>query len=283
MQSRVATPADVPAIADLERRWEAAWFGAPEQDEHEVRENFDRAEGSRVLVEADRMVAAAWRWGTETMLVVDPDVALEPIYADLLAWLAERPGTTASALSRDQAFRSALEDRGWRHANSAFELSRAFTPDWVIAEPVWPEGVAVRAYRDEDAPSVHRLIYVDSGWAEIAGHHERDFEQWRGIFANKHTVPAQQVLAWRGERLVGIAMGRTFADGTGWVSQLAVAKDERGHGLGRALLLEALRRRRDGGATSVGLGVSEVNRGALELYLRVGLEIKREWMEYACP
>jgi ribosomal protein S18 acetylase RimI-like enzyme len=91
------------------------------------------------------------------------------------------------------------------------------------------------------------------------------------------------VLAWRGERLVGVAIGRMFSDGTGWVAQLAVAKDERGQGLGRALLLEALRRRRAAGATSVGLGVQHENRGALTLYLDVGLTIDREWMQYTLP
>ena len=79
---------------------------------------------------------------------------------------------------------------------------------------------------------------------------------------------------------VGAAIGRTWSDGTGWVSQLAVAKGERGHGLGRALLLESLRRRVAGGAHSLGLSVEVVNRTALALYESVGLRIDREWMSY---
>jgi GNAT superfamily N-acetyltransferase len=89
------------------------------------------------------------------------------------------------------------------------------------------------------------------------------------------------VLVWRGDRLAAIALGRIFSDGTGWVGQLAVARDERRRGLGRAVLLEALRRRADEGASQLGLGVVAANRGALKLYLDVGLEVEREWMVYA--
>lgn len=283
MQARTVDPSDLPAIAELARRWEAAWFGAPERTEDEVRESFELAEASRLLVDDGRIVAAAWSWGTESVLTVDPDVASDPIYSDLLAWLAVRPGMAIEALSQDEPLRRALARAGWQHTHSAFELMRPITPDWVIAEPEWPTGVTIRDLQPDDAESIYRLIYVDAGWAEIPGHHERDIDEWRSIFLTDQTLPEQQVLAWRGDRLAGIAMGRTFGDGTGWISQLAVAKAERGHGLGRALLLEALRRRRAGGATSLGLSVSEMNRGALGLYLGVGLVIQREWMAYERP
>jgi mycothiol synthase len=280
MQSRPATPDDVPAIAVLERRWETRWYGAPELSENEVRESYDRAEVSRVLIDNEQIVAAAWCRGTSSFLVVDPEVSVGPIYADLLPWFASRPGTELEAISHDETLQAALVDYGWQHAHSSFELIRAVTPEWEIAEPVWPQGIAVRGFGADDAAAMHRLIYVDAAWADVPGHPERDFDEWRDIFVTKHELPEQQVLAWRDHRLVGVATGRIFADDTGWVAQLAVAKDERGRGLGRALLLEALRRRRTGGATAVGLAVQHENRGALKLYLGVGLDIEREWMHY---
>jgi len=112
---------------------------------------------------------------------------------------------------------------------------------------------------------------------------ERDLRQRRADIPGFDSVsiePAQQVLAWRGDRLVGASIGRIFADGTGWIAQLAVARDERGNGLGRALLLDSLRRRQAGGATALGLQVQADNRNALNLYLNTGLQIDREWMEY---
>ena len=88
------------------------------------------------------------------------------------------------------------------------------------------------------------------------------------------------MLAWRAGRLVGVALGKTFSDGTGWASQVAVARDQQGRGIGSALLTEAFRRRLSAGATQIGLGVSAANPDALRLYQRLGLEIDREWMAY---
>ncbi len=135
-----------------------------------------------------------------------------------------------------------------------------------------------------DLGAVHRLIYVDAGWADVPGHPDRPFDQWREIFVTDKEEPEQQVLAWRDGRLVGVSMGRIFSDGAGWVSQLAVAKSERGRGLGRALLLESLRRRVAAGATLLGLSVQAANRGAIGLYLDVGPRpIDREWQHCTPP
>ena len=49
---------------------------------------------------------------------------------------------------------------------------------------------------------------------------------------------------------------------------------------GRALLLEAFRRRVAAGATRLGLGVSAEHAHALGLYLGIGLTIDREWRKY---
>ncbi len=136
-----------------------------------------------------------------------------------------------------------------------FDLLRPVSNDWEIAEPVWPAGVETREFSPADAEAIHQLIYVDAGWAEVPGHPHREFADWQPIFITEHTRPEVQTLAWRGDRLVGVAMGRIFSDGTGWIAQLAVAKGERGRGLGRALLLDGLRRRRDAGAIMLGLSV----------------------------
>jgi ribosomal protein S18 acetylase RimI-like enzyme len=57
-------------------------------------------------------------------------------------------------------------------------------------------------------------------------------------------------------------------------------KDVRGRGLGRALLLELLRRHVAAGATSLGLEVQAANERALRMYVDVGLRIGREWRTY---
>jgi mycothiol synthase len=220
----------------------------------------------------------ALRNATDAWFVTDPDPAVAASVADdVVRWFG---AGKIGVLDRDAVMRDAFERHGWTHERSMFDLLRPVSNDWEIAEPIWPDGVTVREFTPDDAEAIYRLIYVDAAWAEVPGHPHREFADWRSIFITEQTKPEVQTLAWRGERLVGVATGRIFSDGTGWIAQLAAAKDERGRGLGRALLLDGLRRRRDAGATTLGLAVQAENRNALKLYLAAGLEIDREWMEY---
>ncbi|HJQ42637.1 MAG TPA: GNAT family N-acetyltransferase, partial [Jatrophihabitantaceae bacterium] len=258
MDVRPATTDDLALIVDLQRRFDIAWFGASEHSPDEVAEFLGYAEplpqDSLLAFDGERLVAVALRFGTDTVLTIDPALDCAPVLDVLLPWFAAAPGRT-EVLSRDDAAVAAIEAAGWTYEKSTFDLLVDVDADLELAEPVWPDGVVARDFDRADVEAIHRLIYVDAGWAEVPGHPERGFDEWQRIFITEHTVPSQQVIAWRGERIVGVAMGRTWDDGTGWVSQLATAKDERGRGLGRAMLLEALRRRVAGGATSLGLSV----------------------------
>jgi ribosomal protein S18 acetylase RimI-like enzyme len=284
MTSRPATPEDLPAIAELNRRWEIANFGAEEQSADEVREHLGRVSSfetdTLLVVDGDKLLGVGARIGSDTMTVADPDVDTGPVYDELLAWFAGGTPDHVEALSKDHVLLDRLAAHDWQHTYSAFELLRTVDDTLVLPEPGWPDGVTVRGWRDDDAEAVHHLIYVDAAWAEVPGHPFRGYDEWRSIFLGEHLVPEQQVLAERDGRLVGVAMGRTWDDGTGWVSQLATAKDERGRGLGRALLAASLRLRVDAGARAIGLQVQAANRGALAMYLAAGLEIDREWMTF---
>jgi ribosomal protein S18 acetylase RimI-like enzyme len=132
------------------------------------------------------------------------------------------------------------------------------------------------------AGEVYRVIYQEAGWADVPGHGSRGLDEWRRLFV-AGVDPEQQVLAWQDGRLVGVALGKTFSDGTGWVAQVAVPRDQQGRGLGTALLGEAFGRRVSAGATRLGLGVSAANADALRLYESVGLQIDREWLLYRLP
>jgi mycothiol synthase len=278
--ARSATPADAPDVVALQHRWDTHWFGAAEHDEADVRAELRRAEPladrSRLLLDGDRLVAAAWWWRPDDPTVlVDPETDTGAAARDLMAWLARGGADAVEVLSRDTVLRNVLADLGWVHARSQFELIR---PAEDLPPPGWPEGVAVSTLAD-DAEEVHRLVYEQAGWADVPGHTTRDLEEWRGLFVTGED-PSQQVLARLDGRLVGVAMGKVFPDGTGWVAQVAVHRDHQGRGLGSALLAEAFARRVAAGATQVGLGVSATNAGALRLYERLGLTIDREWMVY---
>lgn len=287
ISSRPIVPADVPALADLNRRFELRWFGQPEQSEDEIREWLARVaapETNTLAIFADdRMVGAAARLHPDTVLIADPSGDVDTVHALLLDWFGAESPTRVEALAVDQPLRQALTARGWQHTKSSFELMRAVDYALTLPEPHWPDGIDVRTLNPDDAARVHELIYVDAAWTDVPGHPYRAFADWQRIFLPESTVPEQQVLAWRGDRLVGVALCRQWDDRTGWVSQLATAKHERGKGLGRALLATALRIQRDAGATTLGLGVQAANRGALKMYLDAGLEIEREWMSFEPP
>lgn len=286
MKLRPATAEDLAAIAELQEQYDRHWFGASEHSTAEIAEFLGHAdplsENSLLAVADDELVAAAMRFGPDTMLTTHPTADVAAVYADLLPWFADRPGHT-EVLGRDEAAVAALEAAGWTYAKSTFDLLLDVTPDLVLADPVWPDGVVARDFDPADAAAIHRLIYADAGWAEVPGHPERDLDEWQRIFITEHTIPAQQVIAWRGERIVGVAMGRTWDDGLGWISQLATAKYDRGRGLGRAMLLEAMRRRAAAGARALGLSVQAANRAALRLYLDAGLKVDREFRTYVAP
>jgi ribosomal protein S18 acetylase RimI-like enzyme len=284
MRARPATLDDVPAITELQIRWDSHWLGSAENDETDVRRSLARVdpltERSRLVFDgSDRLVGAGWWWSGDTRLLVEPELA-GPLLDDLLPWLRASGVRAVESLATDAAQEAALTRHGWQYELSAFELIREVSADWVLADPSWPVGVRVTSLGTDDPRQVHELIYRRADWASVPGHDERDLAEWQALFLGEEVPADQQVLAWDGETLVGVALGHTFSDGVGWVAQLAVAADHRGRGLGRALLLEAFQRRVAAGATGLGLSVSALNPDALRLYLGVGLVVDREWRTY---
>ncbi|WP_375483605.1 GNAT family N-acetyltransferase [uncultured Jatrophihabitans sp.] len=287
MTIRAATRADVPAVADLHRRHDTAWFGAPETDERETTERFDLvgdlSVNTRLVSDGDRLVAAAWRFSTEAGLVVDPDADAPTVHADLLGWLEGGHGERVSVLDRDTVLRDTLAGRGWTHRHSVFDLRRAFDDGWSLPAPTWADGVTVRDYAPDDAVALHRLIYDDARFADEPGHDLRPLEEWQRLFVMGRLPQELPLLACRGPRIVGTAIGRTHSDGTGWINQFAVAGSERGQGIGTAVMAAYFARQRDAGATAAGLAVMATNRDALRLYRSFGLEVVREHLLFAPP
>ena len=72
-----------------------------------------------------------------------------------------------------------------------------------------------------------------------------------------------------GEALQGYVLAGTVL-GTGWVLGLGVARERRGEGLGRRLMLEILRQLRSDGVREVRLTVDPTNAAAIALYKSSG-------------
>jgi ribosomal protein S18 acetylase RimI-like enzyme len=278
---RVATEADRDAVFTLGVAEETAWFGVPEVDATEVGEWIDEEGGvtSGVVAVDDGGAVAGFAAPGRNMSVflADPGRTDEAAEA-LLPWLLEhREKVELLTFAGDAARLAAFERHGLHHAHSSFTLSR---PDSAGPLPAaeFPDGVSVAPYDLGEADeAMHRLVYVDAAWASIPGHIDRDLERW---IDSVQSSPLRFV-ARRDGRPVGWLSGRLMVSGRGWVDQVAVAADERGRGLGRALLLHAFAALEGQGATGLALGVQARNDAALGLYRSIGLEVEREWRIYA--
>jgi ribosomal protein S18 acetylase RimI-like enzyme len=281
MTLRSATDRDRDAVLALGVAEEAAWFGEAELSAEEVGEWVDDEGGvARGVVAVDdsggvRGFASPGR--REAVFLADP-ARTDALADELLPWLlGQRDTVELMTFAGDTARLTAFERHGLRHRRSSFSMAR---PDSAGPVPAaaFPDGVDVAPYRLGEADeAVHRLIYVDAGWASVVGHAERDLDAWR----KKERPSRSMFLARRDGRPVGWVSGRLLDSGRGYISTLAVATGERGRGLGRALLLHAFSDLQSAGARGLTLAVVAENETALGLYRSVDLEVEREWRLYA--
>jgi ribosomal protein S18 acetylase RimI-like enzyme len=81
-------------------------------------------------------------------------------------------------------------------------------------------------------------------------------------------------------RLCGISLASLVATDCGHITQICVSPAVRGTGIGHALLRQSLLTLRDLGCRSASLTVTAANDDAVELYKRVGFEIKHRFAAY---
>jgi mycothiol synthase len=281
MTLRSATDGDRDAVLSLGVAEETAWFGEAEVSADEVGEWIDSEGGVAqgvVAVDGDGRIRGFASSGRhEAIFLADP-AGIQALADELLPWLRrERDVVELMTFGNDAARLTAFERHGLQHLRSSFSLARPAGAGPVPAAE-FPDGVDLARYSlGDDDEAVHRLIYVDAAWASVPGHAERGLDEWRA----KERPSRSLFLARRDGQPVGWVAGRVLESGRGYISTLAVAMNERGRGLGRALLLHAFRDLQLAGALDLTLGVEAHNETALGLYRSVGLEVEREWRIYA--
>lgn len=295
IELRAPTFDDLEAIARVAAAQDTAWWGEPDGDLDDVRNELDRvvsasgslATGARVAVlDDDTIVGVGLLVGHgHTSIAVDAAGCAGPVRLALIDWLSDNGGLQYEAPSRDAERLEQLRSRGFLPVRSSFELERpADVSD--LPQPVWPSDFALAPYRvGVDDEELYDMIY--SFWTDVPGHTDRPFDEWRSLFVTGPWFDPDLVVLARGDGgagpVVGCALNRTFAGKVGWVTQLGVARSARGRGLGRATLLEACHRLARTGAGIIGLGVEADNANALGLYRSVGLDIAREWVHCERP
>jgi GNAT superfamily N-acetyltransferase len=279
LAARPAARADLDAVLDLRRAWEAVVHGEP-----------------RTTYE---MLAA--RWPEDGHWAVDGPGGRIDGYAELdsgggfTVWV--RPGEPAEAITGTLlvAIRShnpgrletvvphwaggmadVLERLGCERLRDVLEMRIALGP--AAVGPAWPDGIRLRPFvAERDAASVHACL-VEA----FAASDERvaPYAEWRPwLLGDPSYDPALVFVAESGGAVAGVAQCWT----EGFVKDLAVRPAFRGRGLGEALLRAAFAEFARRGVSEVRLKVDADNpTGAVRLYRRVGMEELRRHAVYVC-
>lgn len=244
----------------------------------------DQLEDAWRVERTDRWVAVAGGIVGYALLDSAEDAGFAGADADLLDRLLERVEerahergfTQLTVIVEDDAVDALVRRSGFESRGEVLRMWRVL--DGPIPEPRWAGGVRVRSYEPRDALAVQALLdEAYSGWDDtyVTRPHD-DWLQW--MTAHDEFDPALWFLAERDGELVACALHWKEHQGRGWLKDVVVRADQRGAGLGRALVEQGLRAYRERGAERVGLKVDSTNpTGAVQLYERAGFEVERRY------
>jgi mycothiol synthase len=284
VEARPARPGDLEAVVGLCNRCELADLGAPDTEVDDIRAlwrrpGYDPDQNSVLVVAGGRPVGYGDVLEGEGFGMVDPGWRSRGIGAWLLrrleALAGDGPALEVSAPASDEAFRALAERSGYRRAGSSWLMR--LDMDGPPPPPAWPDGIEVRTFdREADARAVHRL--VEDAFADIGNQPARSYDFWVQVHLERSDFdPTLWFLADDGGELVGANLAQSGPLG-GYVAQLAVRRDQRGRGLGLALLRHGFGELYRRGVREAYLGVDSENRtGATRLYERAGMRVQHRY------
>jgi len=311
-EMRAGSPRDLRYVVPMLNRTAVAMFGTPEfrLARYHARwraPDLDLLEDTRVIFNGEgRPVALGELWRLSNPPVhptfmgrVDPEWEGQGLGSALLEWAQLRALESTAGVAPGQRItlrcsapqhyapaNELLENAGMQPVRSSWEM--AIDLDRPPQASRFPEGIRVRAF---DFPGEMEAVYraeqeiFQDHWGFLPAPDERGFARWRHhAFEERPFDPALWFVALDGERIVGLALCRPYAERNprqGWIMTLGVVRDWRRRGLGRALLQHAFGEFHRRGLRSVGLGVDADNlTGATQLYQAAGMRIERRFRTY---
>jgi ribosomal protein S18 acetylase RimI-like enzyme len=151
-----------------------------------------------------------------------------------------------------------------------------------LPPPATPQGVTLDTVNPDEWREFHAV--TEQTFADHWGHVPRTFDCWlERARAHPDHDPTLWFAARKGGRMIGTA-NCGLRDGRGYVADLGVLSDCRGQGIGRALLVHAMRAFWGRGLPDVRLHVDTANAtGATALYTSVGMRALAEYCIYEKP
>lgn len=181
----------------------------------------------------------------------------------------------AGAIASEPYWIGLLEAAGFRFVKRYARMHATLTTDQRI--PDSPTGITIRPVRGHDDAELRAFYAVlKAAFDDIPDSMSGDYDAYRS------TLMALPAISWDewfvaevdGELAGVLQSADQGADANeGWIKNLGVAKEHRGKGIGRLLLLTAFATYARKGRTGAGLGVDLTNpTGAYRLYTSVGME-----------
>jgi len=289
--ARPLTPEDAQAVTDLVAATELDVDGEVEIDLTDVQGDWERPSFDlttmAIGVERDgTLVAFAEQFRGRAEGHVHPEHRGRGLGSALALWTeaaARAKGRRLVGQTVSDAHTSArtlLEGLGYEHGWTSWLLR--INLDHIVESPSLPEGYILRDWRpDEDDRALFEV--VDTAFEEWSDREGHAFEDWAvSMLGHPAVAPSTTPVVEHAGQIVGAAIGMDYgpAIDEGWVQQLAVAKEHRRLGLGRALLHESFRRFRDRGKAQAGLS-TDSRTGALRLYEQVGMAVDRSYTHWS--
>lgn len=256
------------SVADILADWE--------------RPGFDREVHALLVWDQDVLVAEAEVWTFRAEVIVHPSYQSRGLGSALCEW-TERMALSDNSRRVGQTIADShtvavglLRDRGYEQLYTSWALR--FAAETPLEHGAPPPGITIRPYQpheEEDAYEVIEMAFRD--WPNRPA---QPVETWRSFIADRPDFdPSLLIVAADGPEIVGAAFCIPYPD-EGWIQQLAVQRSHRGRGIAKALLAYAHRVLAERGYPNVGLS-TDSRTGALDLYLGVGMYVRRSYTHYS--
>jgi mycothiol synthase len=252
------------------------WLSSPKVDpERDIR--VVEVDGKVVgYADVDPIGSDPMRWWTSVS--VHPEADTPSVVDELVRWVEERAGEGIVRVWNPSAIGGigpAFERCGLRPIRHSYRM--AIDVEREPKSPVWPEGIAVRTFREGEGRAVYEAFRET--WIDTWEPEEEPYEDWAHWTVERQGFdPSLWFLATEGGEIAGFSLCRpseTRAD-TGIVNLLGVRRPWRRRGLGEALLRYSFLEFRRRGFPRVALGVdADSPTGAPRLYERAGMHVVR--------
>ncbi len=292
MNVRPITDADIEVVASIAAADEAALYGHPSRlgpaDVRGWTARADLVNDSWLYEEGGEVVAVAWFEQVDDLGIFVGIVSQgakgrglgSKIVANGVGRAHERGAARVQTfmVEPDTAAGELFAGSGLAPVRRFYEMAIAL--ESAPAVPSLPTGLTLESFRAEHARAFYETL--DGAFQDHWEHHSVPFDRWWEQKQAAHDFdPTLWFLVRAGDEIAGVIRNEPERNGGGYVAALGVAREWRGKGLGRVLLLRTFAEFYSRGVTRVTLGVdAESPTGATRLYESVGMRMETAAVVY---